>query len=426
MKFVKHIFLLGLGIAGIMPAFSQHAYTLDACIHEALVNNTRIKNADNDLAAARHVQQEAFTKFFPSFNAFGTGFTADKGLVEMEMIPGEKLSMMKNGVIGGITAAVPLFTGGQIVNGNKLSAVNVEVSRLQRRQSEKEVRLTVEQYFWQIVMLKEKLRTLSIVGEQLSNIHKDVDAAVQAGVSNRNDLLQVQLKENETRSTRIQVENALAVSTSLLAQYMGHPSDSVDVDMALTDSLPGHPGELYVLPESSLPATDEYNLLQQNVKAARLQHKISIGKNLPLLSVGGGYIYDNLMDKDHSFWVGFATVSVPLSGWWGGFHDIKRQQLKVRNAENQLTDQSQLLVIRMNNTWNSLTDAYKQVEIAIESIGQASENLRLQTDYYRAGTCTMSDLLEAQTLFQQSRDRYVESYAQYEVKKREYLQATGR
>lgn len=426
MKFVKHIFLLGLGIAGIMPAFSQHAYTLDACIHEALVNNTRIKNADNDLAAARHVQQEAFTKFFPSFNAFGTGFTADKGLVEMEMIPGEKLSMMKNGVIGGITAAVPLFTGGQIVNGNKLSAVNVEVNRLQRRQSEKEVRLTVEQYFWQIVMLKEKLRTLSIVGEQLSSIHKDVDAAVQAGVSNRNDLLQVQLKENETRSTRIQVENALAVSTSLLAQYMGHPSDSVDVDMVLTDSLPDHPGELYVLPESSLPATDEYNLLQQNVKAARLEHKISIGENLPLLSVGGGYVYDNLMDKDHSFWVGFATVSVPLSGWWGGFHDIKRQQLKVRNAENQLTDQSQLLVIRMNNTWNSLTDAYKQVEIAIESIGQASENLRLQTDYYRAGTCTMSDLLEAQTLFQQSRDRYVESYAQYEVKKREYLQATGR
>ena len=352
MKFVKHIFLLELGIAGIMPAFSQHAYTLDACIHEALVNNTRIKNADNDLAAARHVQQEAFTKFFPSFNAFGTGFTADKGLVEMEMVPGEKLSMMKNGVIGGVTAAVPLFTGGQIVNSNKLSAVNVEVSRLQRRQSENEVRLTVEQYFWQIVMLKEKLRTLSIVGEQLSSIHKDVDAAVQAGVTNRNDLLQVQLKENETRSTRIQVENALAVSTSLLAQYMGHPSDSVDVDMVLTDSLPDHPGELYVLPESSLPATDEYNLLQQNVKAARLQHKISIGKNLPLLSVGGGYVYDNLMDKDHSFWMGFATVSVPLSGWWGGSHDMKKHKLRLRNAENRFTDQSQLLIIRMlTNKW---------------------------------------------------------------------------
>lgn len=38
----------------------------------------------------------------------------------------------------------------------------------------------------------------------------------------------------------------------------------------------------------------------------------------------------------------------------------------------------------------------------------------------------MSDLLEAQSLYQQSRDRYVESHATYEVKKREYLQATGR
>ena len=70
--------------------------------------------------------------------------------------------------------------------------------------------------------------------------------------------------------------------------------------------------------------------------------------------------------------------------------------------------------------------AYKQVEVGVERIGLASEHLRLQTDYYQAGTCTMSDLLEAQTLYQQSRDKYVESYAQYEVKKREYLQATGR
>ena len=73
-----------------------------------------------------------------------------------------------------------------------------------------------------------------------------------------------------------------------------------------------------------------------------------------------------------------------------------------------------------------MNDAYKQVGIALSSIEQATENLRIQTDYYGAGTCTMSEWLDAQTLFQQSRDKYVEAYAQYEVKKREYMQATGR
>jgi outer membrane protein len=426
MNFTKHIFLFLIGCAGIMPALAQQTYTLDECIREALSNNVRIKNANNDLSASQHVRQKAFTKYFPTFSASGGGFMSDKGLLEMEMMPGEKISMLKNGVIGGVTATMPLFTGGQIINANKLSNINVEVSRLQRNQSENEVRLTTEQYFWQIVMLKEKLKTLSVVEEQLHSIHKDVDASVQSGITNRNDLLQIQLKENETHSTRIQVENSLSVSLSMLAQYIGHPADSIDVAQVVSDSLPEHPEIYYRQPESSLPLTNEYNLLQQNVKATRLQYKMTVGKNLPTIAIGGGYIYDNLMDKDHSYWMGFATVSVPLSGWWGGSHDIKKQKLQIRNAENQFTDQSQMLIIRMNNCWNNLTETYKQVKIAIESIGQASENLRLQNDYYQAGTCTMSDLLEAQTLYQQSRDRYVESYAQYEIRKREYLQATGR
>ena len=35
-------------------------------------------------------------------------------------------------------------------------------------------------------------------------------------------------------------------------------------------------------------------------------------------------------------------------------------------------------------------------------------------------------MLDAQTLYQQSLDKYVEAFANYELKKREYLLATGR
>ena len=190
--------------------------------------------------------------------------------------------------------------------------------------------------------------------------------------------------------------------------------------------LPERPDSLYRNPDASLLLTEEYHLLQQNLKATRLQRKLAVGKHLPTVAIGGGYVYENLMDRDQSFWVGFATVSVPLTGWWSGTHEMKRDKLRVQNAENQLEDQSQMLVIRMQNAWNELNDAYKQMEIALLSIEQADENLRLNTDYYAAGTCAMSELLDAQTLYQQSRDKYVESCMQYEVKKRTYLQATGR
>ena len=429
MKLMKRVRILLFSLlAAMIPAcaYAQQVYTLDECLEMAMQHNVRIKNADNDVAAAEQQRKSAFTNYFPTVSASGFGFMADKGLLQLEMAPGTEVSLLKNGVVGGVTASLPLFAGGQVMRVNQLAKVNVEASRLRRRLSVDEVRLTVERYFWQVVMLKEKLRTLDAVQEQLQQIYRDVETAVEAGVTNRNDLLQVGLRWNEMRSNGISVENALQVSRSLLAQYIGATTDSIDVDVRMDGGLPTLPDTLYRLPETSLTRLAEYHLLGKNVEANRLQYKTLVGKNLPTVAVGGGYMYDNLMDKDHPFWIGGVTVSVPLTKWWSGSHDMKRQKLQVRNAENQLKDQSELLLIRMQNTWNALTDAHKQVEIAIESIGQANENLRLQTDYYQAGTCTMSDLLEAQSLYQQSRDKYVESYAQYEIKKREYLQATGR
>lgn len=411
-----------------LQAYAQHAYTLDECLELALKNNVRIRNADNDLNAAKLQKKAAFTNYFPTVSAGGGGFIADKGLLEMDTESG-RLSMMDDGIVGGVTATLPLFAGGRIVNANRLADVNVEVSRLQRRQSENEVRLTVEQYFWQVVTLKEKLRTISMLQSQLEQIHRDVEAAVAAGVTNRNDRLQVELRKNEMRSRHISVSNTLDVSLRLLAQYIGCPTDSAgrfDVHCEMDGALPPRPDELYRSPESSLPLTAEYRLLDKQVDASRLRHKMSVGENMPTVAVGGGYVYENLMDRDHSFWIGGVTVSVPISKWWGGSHEVRQKRLQVRNAENRMADQSELLVIRMRNTWNAMNDAYKQVGISIESIGQAEENLRLQSDYYQAGTCTMSDLLEAQTLYQQSRDKYVESYSMYEIKKMEYLQATGR
>ena len=422
----RFFFILSIGVLSLATASAQRTFTLDECLEQALSNNVRMRNAENEIRMAEHDRKNAFTRYFPSVSASGGGFIANKGLMELNMGPDMSMSMMKDGIVGGVSATLPLFAGGQIVNGNKLAKVSEEVSRTRYRLSENEVRLTTENYYWQVVTLKEKLRTLEVVEARLDTLTRDVEAAVQAGVTTRNDLLQVQLRQNEIKSNRLNVENALALSRELLAQYMGMGLDSVDVAYAMEGRLPEEPAGLFLPPESALPRTGEYDLLRQNLEATRLQKKIAVGKNLPTVAIGGGYYYDDLLDVGMDFWVGFATVSVPLSGWWGGSHDIKKQKLQVKNAENQLNDQSEMLMIRMRQSWNDLNDAYKQVGIALTSIDQATENLRMQSDYYAAGTCTMSDLLDAQILFQQSRDKYVEAYAQYEVKKREYLQATGR
>jgi outer membrane protein TolC len=423
--------ILMLMVAGGISAFSSYSQTtmltLEDCRQLAVANNMGLKNASIAVDAATEQSKEAFTKYFPSLSASGFGYNANKGLIQMDLGPEMSMSMLKNGILGGITVTQPLFAGGQIVNSNKLAKVGVDVSKLQRNMTENEVLLTVEQYYWQVITLQEKKKTLQTVDDMLKQICSDAETAVNAGIKNRNDLLQAQLKRNDVASSMLDLDNGLSLCRMVLAQYIG--MNGKDIDVTLTesvDSVPEFPYDLRVNHEDALLNTNEYKLLNENVKANQLQKKLAVGRNLPTVGIGAGYMYDNLMDKAHPFGVGFLSVSVPISDWWGGSHSIKRAEADVRTATNQLEDSSDLLTINMQHIWNDLENAYQQILIAHNSIDQSTENLRLNVNYYRAGISTMSDLLDAQSLYQQSRDKLVETYSQFKLKELEYVQATGR
>ena len=169
----------------------------------------------------------------------------------------------------------------------------------------------------------------------------------------------------------------------------------------------------------------EYQLLGKQVEAARLQKKLAVGQNLPTVAVGAGYNYHNLLENDRTFAMVFATVSVPISDWWGGSHAVKRRKIEYQQAVDEQRDKAQLLQIGIQNAWNSLQEARQQVDVAQRGIEQAEENLRLNRDYYRAGTSTMSSLLEAQLLYQQCMDRRTDAYADYRNRLLEYQLMTN-
>lgn len=424
-------------------------YTLQQLKDSALQNNIAIRNAQHSIDAAQQQRKEAFTKYFPTVSGTGTWFNANRGMAKMDVNPSEyispelgaalatslpaealaalgspiSVSMIKNGTIAGINAVQPVFAGGQIINGNKLAKIGEDVSRLQFQLSENEVEKQTEQYYWQIVSLQEKLKTIAAVETMLSDIHKDVDVAVRAGVAMCNDLLQVQLRQNNTESQKLKLQNGLSIVRLLLAQFCGLSSDSFTVSMGDGFAVATIPQQQNH--QQALLQTPEYQLLQKQVEAASLQKKMVIGQNLPTIAVGAGYNYHNLLDNNRTFGMIFATVSVPISDWWGGSHAIKRKKIEYQKAIDEQHDKAQLLQIRMQNAWNSVVESRQQLDIAQRSIEQAEENLRLNRDYYRAGTSKMSDLLEAQLLYQQSLDRRTDAYADYQNKLLEYRQATG-
>lgn len=425
---------------------AQETLTLDQCRDLALKNNVAIRNSALTTGVAREVRIEAFTKYFPNISAVGFAFTTNHSVMKYNYdseipvppIPGLlpdgaafpfslDLSLIKKGVMAGANLVQPVFFGGMIVNGNKLAEVGEAVAELQSRQSADQVRVTVEQYYWQLASLKAKLHTLNDVIAMLDTLERQVEVGVNAGVLLRNELLEVQLRKNEMLTARIELDNGIYMLSTILGQYIGQGLNPVDIaDTISPEDHVESPEGNFIAPAEALALTTDYQLLQQSVRASDLQKKMVIGENMPKVGVGAGYFYHNILDQGHGFGAVYATVVIPISGWWGGSHSITQSKLKAQIARNELTDYSELLQVKMRNTWNQLTTAYDKIGVAISSVEQARENLRLNENYYRAGTVTVTDLLKAQTLYRKSCDQFVDAYGDYRVKFVEYLVATGR
>lgn len=438
---------MALFLSGI-TASAQQVLSLQQVKEQALAHNISIRTAEGAVREAREQKKEAFANYFPQVSATGMGFKTNTDMLKTSintasllpsslatalppalagMIPPTlSFSMLDRGLMAGVAAVQPLFAGGRIINGNKLARAGVEASEIQKQISENNVELTATQYYWQIISLKEKQRTLNAVDAMLRQLEHDATMAVKAGVGMRNDLLQVQLRQNEVESNRIKLDNGLRLARRMQAQYIGAEGE-IDVnDTVNTASMPPFLIQ-EVNNDDAVAATPEYKLLQKNVEVTRLQKQMEIGKNLPSIGIGATYSHYNMAEgMKNTFGMVFATVTVPISQWWGGAHAIKRRQIAEDVARRQLADNRQQLAIRIQKNRDDVNDAYKQLAIARKGIEQSEENLRLNQNFYQTGTVTMNNLLDALQKYQQCRDNYTEAYATLQSKVVEYEQSIGR
>ena len=246
---MKHIKLI-IGVLGIAFTMQAQSITLEECKKMAKENNYSLRNSYLDQQISNQNRKEAFTNYFPKIDASAAYLKANKGLLELQMpnpLTGEAsaLSLIEKGKTASVSLMQPIFMGGQIFNGNKLAKIGENVSNLQYKLTSDEVERRTELYFWQIVQLKEKLKTISDMEALLKTINQDVQNAIKAGLSTRNDLLRVELQQYEIELNKIKIENGLNTSKLLLSQLVGFEKEDFDLEYNSIEDL-GSPFDLYV------------------------------------------------------------------------------------------------------------------------------------------------------------------------------------
>lgn len=438
--------MLLLGLNSIVIA--QNKYSLEQCKTLALQNNNLVGNGNLEIEASKQIKKAAFTNYFPKVSATGIAIRFNEPLFKYSIpggnlpvydgnpanlatatqfayFPGISLAMLDKANIATITAVQPVYAGGRIATGNKLAQLGVDVKKNILVLSKNEVLLKTEEQYWLIVSLNEKMSTLQMVELLLDTVYRQANNAYNAGLINRNDVMKVSIKQSELQINKIKLKNGIKLATMAFSQYVGVPYDSA---MVLSDtlSIEQTPYLVYIDANQALSNREEFKLLQQSVKAEELQTKLKLGEYMPEAGVGVGALYYDIPDKGTCNTMVFASVKIPISDWWGALHTLKERRIKEDIARNNSRNNSELLLLQIQKTWNELDESFKQIEVVNQTIKQAEENLRINSDNYNAGIVNVSDMLEAQAMLQQAKDQATDAKANYKVKLVSYLQVTGR
>ena len=437
-----------LGVSAVPTEVKAQTLSLDSCKSLALKNNKKIVEANYDVQASVQVKKNAFTNYFPKVSASAMAIRSKDYLVsgkipevnlpvyngdvttlasatQFAYFPGMNINALDYLNMANVTVMQPVFAGWRVYNGNRLAGLGCEISKQKQALTEKEVLTKTEELYWNIIALTEKQKTIESYDALLSALLKDVSVAVKAGLTQRNDLLKVQMKKNEIAMNKLKLKDGIALSHKALCQHIGVAYDSSLHVVAVADTAKLKQS-FYADAALVVTNRNEYQMLNIAVKANELQKKMITGENMPQLAVGAVGYYQDVMNATSSNAVGLVSLSVPLSDWWGGSHKMKEQQIKINQAQNKLQETSELLVLQINQAQNELDETYFQIGNAEKSVEQAKENMKVTDDNYKAGVASMSDLLEAQALYQNALDNLTDANCQYRIKIADYLLVTGR
>lgn len=448
---MKKIMILAAVTSLSVTAYSQTTLTLQQSRELALKNNIGIKNGTAEIEVAREIKKNAYTNYFPKVSVHVFGMQAINPLIEYKMeggnlpvydgnpanlatatefayFPGVELNMLQRTAVGILNIAQPVYTGGRLNTGNQLAQLNVDVKEKQRELSEKEVLLKTEQQYGQLISLQEKEKTLAKYELLLNDVRKQVDDAFRAGLIIKNDVLKVQIKQSELEANKNKLINGKKLATMQFCQTIGVPYDPA---LRVQDiiNVKQSPDQYYTDNQSALSNRTEYGLLEKSVEAARLQTKMKQGEYMPTIAAGLAGYHLNMLEKGANSYtngLAYVSVSIPISDWWGGRHSLREHKIKETVAANTFEDTKGLLILQMEKAWTDVNEAWKNIVILKETAVQAEENLKVSQTGYNSGVVTLSDLLEAQVLVQETADKLIEAQTQYKLAVTTYLQVTGR
>lgn len=296
----------------------------------------------------------------------------------------------------GVVAEVPLYLGGKLSNGIKISKLSAEKSIALLEGTRWQVRFNITSLYAAAQSLDAIDTALARQLSALEATNSRLELMVREGKRPDIDRLKVVEELEGARADRAGVQANRRKAGAMLLSLMGRdPAGEIAVD-PLSDRLP----ELTTTPSDLRASLDETSMVRQArlaLEQAESSVKIATSEYIPKVVARGNYLMNDgrSLDRSYNTWAVSVGMVVPLIH--GGARPEHRAAAKEhRQAAEYLLVKAHLdTAAHLEDALAELGAARAAVEAAEARVAAGAEAARIEQIRYDTGAGTVEDLLRA-------------------------------
>ncbi|PID29991.1 MAG: hypothetical protein CR982_01785 [Candidatus Cloacimonadota bacterium] len=458
-KRTQILLLIIFSIASLMA--DSEKISLEDCHKLAIENNHELKAANSLLEATKFEKKAAFSNFLPSINFVGTYTLVSKKVsfdlpkfedlpvysqdpqgnpIQIGMVPLSKMGLPteievgeKNNFLFNLSLTQPIYTGGKIQEGYRIREKLADISENKLKLTKSELLYRVDKYFWQAVSLSEKVKLVKEYIKMIDSHITDINNYIDEGILTKNYLLKAKIKKREAELNLLKAENGLHLTKMALNQAVGRDinrefTPDYDLDKISNSNIIGAKDSLKQVARRD---REEIKILDNMKSIANSFRKIERSRFLPNLALNGGYSlmnpnpYNSMKDEFDGDYNISLVCNLEIFHFFErkNRYDAAKERLKA--ASENLLKAKEMIDLDINKQIYNISEASKKIEKAKEMLLQAEENLKETKDHFKEGIVNSSEVLDAQTLWQESFSEKIDAIIGYKLAMVELKKATG-
>lgn len=407
--------------------------SMEQCRDMALTASEELKQADNSLRQAELDDKIAATARLPKIEGSATGAYV---LPDIEMT-GMELAM-RGTYMAGLTLTQPIYTGGKISAGRQMARLGRQIADQQLRMTRMDVLVDADNAYWSYIAVRRKVRMLESYSTQMDTIYKQTSSAVAAGMAIENDLLRIEAKRTEIEYQLQRARNGADLCRMALCNVIGAPLDTAIEPTDTTFNI-----ESPTAMSLDIARRPEVGLLEKQIDVNMQRIRDARSEMLPTVGLSAGYsYYGNIKLKGFAdmgngttvpytqefrdgIGIAMLAVKIPIFHWGESRKKLHKARYELDNSQLELQRNMRLMSIEALQAVQNVEDGYRMIHTAESGLRQAEENLRVMRNRYAAAMSPLTDLLDAQSQWQQAQSNLIEAQTQYMIYRTDYLRATG-